>query len=83
MAGATFAPQTGRGPEVGPRAASAQLPFAQRLYQQHEKKYAQAGCGLISSSAPGPSYLCSWLQLIESFRLNTWHLLEQLACVLQ
>ena len=26
MAGATFAPQTGRGPEVGPRAASAQLP---------------------------------------------------------
>ena len=78
MAGATFAPQTGRGPEVGPRAASAQLPFAQRLYQQHEKKYAQAGCGLTPSS-----YTYSLAQLAAICRAlslhNIWHLSSQLA----
>ena len=67
MAGATFAPQTGRGPEVGPRAASAQLPFDQRLYQQHEKKYAQAGGGPTPSCAPAPAQLRSWLQFIRQF----------------
>ena len=65
MAGATFVPQTGRGPEVGPRAASAQIPFAQRLYQQHEKKYAQAGGGLTPSSVPATAHLRSWLQFIR------------------
>ena len=43
VAGCTFAPTTGRGPQQGARAEMASLPPSQRLYQRVDDKWTQVG----------------------------------------